>query len=74
MLSIKLLTFSVNVSFPMLRHNEDHDCDEFYDCCTEVNANDEQMDFQIVYASGMNGIAGLSPDKIEPNLLPLFDG
>jgi len=39
-----------------------------------VNANDEQMDFQVVFASGMNGIAGLSPDKIEPNLLPLFDG
>jgi GTP-binding protein len=30
------------------------------------------MDFQIVYASGMNGIAGMEPDKLQENLQPLF--
>ena len=31
------------------------------------------MDFQIVYASGMNGIAGLEHDKLKDNLTDLFD-
>lgn len=30
------------------------------------------MDFQIVYASGMNGIAGAEPDQLTDNLQPLF--
>lgn len=31
------------------------------------------MDFQVVYASGMNGIAGMEPDKLNDNLQVLFD-
>ena len=39
----------------------------------ELDATDEQMDFQVVYASGMNGISGLEPNNLSDNLLPLFD-
>ena len=31
------------------------------------------MDFQIVYASGMNGISGMEHDALTDNLQPLFD-
>ena len=47
--------------------------DKVFDLFTELNADDAQMDFQIVYASGMNGIAGIEPDKLTDNLQPLFD-
>lgn len=47
--------------------------DKTFDLFSELNANDEQMDFQIVYASGMNGISGLDAKNIGPDLLPLFD-
>ena len=46
--------------------------DKTFDLFADLGATDEQMDFQIVYASGMNGIAGHSPDKITDNLQPLF--
>lgn len=32
-----------------------------------------QCDFQVVYASGINGKAGLSPDKLGDDLGPLFE-
>ena len=32
--------------------------DRVFDLFVELGADDEQMDFQIVYASGMTGIAG----------------
>eukprot|EP01038_Epipyxis_sp_PR26KG_P006603 gene6603-9070_t len=50
----------------------DYVIDRVFDLFSELNADDEQMDFQIVYASGMNGIAGLEPDKLGPNLQDLF--
>jgi len=46
--------------------------DKTFDLFADLGATDEQMDFQIVYASGMNGIAGLTPDGITNNLTPLF--
>lgn len=39
----------------------------------ELNATDEQCDFQVIYASGINGKAGLSPDKLADDLGPLFE-
>ena len=47
--------------------------DKVFDLFNELQANDEQMDFQIVYASGLQGIAGLEPDKLTDNLTILFD-
>lgn len=46
--------------------------DKVFDLFMELNANDEQMDFQIVYASGIQGISGTQHDKLEDNLQPLF--
>lgn len=46
--------------------------DKVFDLFVELGANDAQMDFQIVYASGMNGIAGNEPEALESDLKPLF--
>ncbi|KAK9671031.1 hypothetical protein RND81_12G002200 [Saponaria officinalis] len=39
----------------------------------ELNATDEQCDFQVIYAIGIHGKAGLSPDKLADDLGPLFE-
>ena len=39
----------------------------------ELGATDEQVDFPIVYASGVNGTAGPGPQDLAPDLGPLFD-
>lgn len=39
----------------------------------ELNATDEQCDFQAIYASGIKGKAGLSPDDLSDDLGPLFE-
>ncbi|KAK7856938.1 putative elongation factor typa-like svr3 [Quercus suber] len=39
----------------------------------ELNASDEQCDFQAIYASGIKGKAGLSPDNLAEDLGPLFE-
>jgi len=46
--------------------------DKVFDLFAELGATDEQMDFQVVYASGMNGIAGNSPDALQDNLEAVF--
>ena len=46
--------------------------DKVFDLFVELGASDAQMDFQIVYASGIQGIAGNEPDKLDSNLQPLF--
>ena len=38
-----------------------------------LDATDEQLDFPIVYASGINGIAGLEPDNLADDMTPLFE-
>ncbi|KAJ7976802.1 GTP-binding protein TypA/BipA like [Quillaja saponaria] len=39
----------------------------------ELNATDEQCDFQAIYASGIKGHAGLSPENLAEDLGPLFE-
>ncbi|KAL5981995.1 putative elongation factor TypA-like svr3, chloroplastic [Asimina triloba] len=39
----------------------------------DLNATDEQCDFQVIYASGLKGKAGLSPDNLGEDLGPLFE-
>ena len=43
-----------------------------FDLFVELGATDEQADFPVVYANGIEGRAGLTPD-LGPNLQPLFD-
>ena len=39
--------------------------DEVLELFIELDANDEQLEFPVVYASGFNGTASLSPDPAE---------
>jgi GTP-binding protein len=46
---------------------------EVFDLFVNLNANDEQLDFPVLYAIGIKGIARLHPDDENENLDPLFD-
>ena len=46
---------------------------ETFDLFIELGATDEQAEFPVVYAVGLEGHAGLTPDAIHPNLSPLFE-
>ena len=47
--------------------------DKVFDLFVELGATDDQTDFKIVYASGLNGQSGLTPDTMENNMNALFD-
>lgn len=51
----------------------DYVVDKTFDLFAELNASDDQMDFQVVYASGINGISGLDHENMQDDLIPLFD-
>ncbi|HLV36691.1 MAG TPA: GTP-binding protein, partial [Spirillospora sp.] len=46
---------------------------ETFDLFIELGANDEQADFPVVYAVGLDGRAGYAADAIGPDLTPLFE-
>jgi len=46
--------------------------DEVLDLFIELGANDEQIDFPIVYASALNGVSGLDADALTDSMDPLF--
>ena len=47
--------------------------DEVFDLFVTLDANDDQLDFPVLFASGRNGYAGDNPDVREGTLAPLFD-
>ena len=47
--------------------------DEALELFMELGANDEQIDFPVIYTSAREGKSGYSMDKIEDNMKPLFD-
>lgn len=47
--------------------------DKVFDLFCELGATDEQTDFKVVYASGLQGTAGEEPDNLDKDLGPLFD-
>ncbi len=47
--------------------------DQTFDLFDRLGATDEQLDFPVVYASGLNGFAALDADVHEGNMLPLFE-
>ena len=47
--------------------------DEIFDLFVSLEANDQQLDFPVVYASGRNGWAALSLEAPRENLHPLMD-
>lgn len=51
----------------------DYVVDKVFDLFVELGATDEQTDFQVVYASGLNGQAGHEPDGLKDNMNDLLD-
>src|SRR5690606_39285170 len=47
--------------------------DEVFDLFVNLDANDEQLDFPVLFASGRNGYAGTTPDVREGDMSPLFE-
>ncbi|MBM7692417.1 GTP-binding protein [Peribacillus deserti] len=49
--------------------------DEVIDLFIELGAEEDQLDFPVIYASGINGTASVEPDpaKQEENMEPLFE-
>jgi GTP-binding protein len=46
--------------------------DQVFDLFDRLGATEEQLDFPIVYASALNGVAGLDPENIAEDMTPLF--
>ncbi len=45
---------------------------EVMDLFDKLGATDDQLDFPIIYASALNGYAGLDPDDLAEDMSPLF--
>ncbi|WP_349032014.1 translational GTPase TypA [Acinetobacter sp. 3657] len=46
--------------------------DQVFDLFDNLGGSDEQLDFPIVYASGLRGVAGPSPEELADDMTPLF--
>ncbi|MEY4516681.1 MAG: translational GTPase TypA, partial [Pseudomonadota bacterium] len=47
--------------------------DQVFDLFDNLGATDEQLDFPVVYASAINGIAGLDPNDMAEDMTPLYE-
>ena len=47
--------------------------DQVFQLFDNLGATDEQLDFTVIYASAINGIAGLDADDLATNMVPLLD-
>ena len=47
--------------------------DQVFDLFDNLGATDEQLDFPIVYASALNGVAGRQADELADDMTPLFE-
>jgi GTP-binding protein len=47
--------------------------DQVFDLFDRLGASDEQLDFPVIYASALNGIAGLEVESMQPDMTPLFE-
>lgn len=46
---------------------------EVFDLFDKLGANDEQLDFPIIYASALEGISGLDHEDLSDDMTPLFE-
>lgn len=67
----KVIVVVNKVDRPMARPLEV--VDEVLDLFIELGADDNQIEFPVVFASGRDGYASLSPDAREGDMQPLFD-
>lgn len=47
--------------------------DQVFDLFDKLGATDEQLDFPVIYASAINGVAGPEADQLADNMTPLFE-
>ncbi|MAX53375.1 MAG: translational GTPase TypA [Methylophaga sp.] len=47
--------------------------DQTFDLFVNLDATDEQLDFDVIYASGLNGFAGMEDSVREGDMTPLFE-
>ncbi len=47
--------------------------DQVFDLFDRLGGNDEQLDFPVIYASALNGVAGLDEDEMSEDMSPLMD-
>ncbi len=47
--------------------------DQVFDLFDRLGATDEQLDFPVIYASALNGIAGPEADELAEDMTPLFE-
>ncbi|MBE2896952.1 translational GTPase TypA [Pasteurellaceae bacterium HPA106] len=47
--------------------------DQVFDLFVNLGATDEQLDFPIIYASALNGVAGEEHENLAPDMTPLFE-
>ncbi len=70
-LGIKPLVVVNKVDRPSAR--PDYVVDATFDLFSELNATDEQQDFEVVYSSAIKGMAGESADSLNDSIEPLFE-
>jgi len=46
--------------------------DQVFDLFDRLGASDEQMDFPIMFASALNGVAGIEPESLAEDMTPLL--
>ncbi|MEX2132026.1 MAG: translational GTPase TypA [Pseudohongiellaceae bacterium] len=46
---------------------------EVFDLFDRLGANDTQLDFPVIYASALDGVAGYEADKLATDMTPLFE-
>ncbi len=46
---------------------------EVFDLFDKLGATDAQLDFPVIYASALNGVAGYEADKLASDMTPLFE-
>ncbi|QXE02208.1 translational GTPase TypA [Terribacillus sp. DMT04] len=51
----------------------EHVIDEVLDLFIELGADDEQLEFPVVYASALNGTSGDAPEALEESMDPIFN-
>ena len=47
--------------------------DQVFDLFDSLGATDEQLDFPVIYASAINGIAGTDPEAMAEDMTPLYE-
>lgn len=47
--------------------------DEVLELFMDLDASDEQLDCPFIFASAKNGVSGLKPDELGPDMMPLFE-